>query len=174
MQNNSTDIVAAELIERRIYLIRGHRVMLDEDLASMYEVETKVLNQAVKRNIKRFPSDFMLRISSQEAGSLRSQIVTLKMQRGQHRKYAPYVFTEQGVAMLSTVLRSERAIMVNIQIMRAFTKLRELLSTHTELKRKLEELEQKYDSQFRVVFDAIKELMEPPAPPPKGRIGFQH
>ncbi|HHT9105306.1 MAG TPA: ORF6N domain-containing protein [Candidatus Wujingus californicus] len=144
--------------------------MLDTDLALLYGVKTKMLNQAVKRNIQRFPDDFMFQLTREEFNSLRSQIVTLK--RGQHRKYLPYVFTEQGVAMLSSVLNSERAIQVNIQIMRAFIKLKEMLSTHKDLKQKIEEMEKKYDYQFKIVFDAIKQLLEPPAEP-KGKIGFQ-
>ncbi|HHT9128861.1 MAG TPA: ORF6N domain-containing protein [Candidatus Wujingus californicus] len=144
--------------------------MLDTDLALLYGVKTKMLNQAVKRNIQRFPDDFMFQLTREEFNSLRSQIVTLK--RGQHRKYLPYVFTEQGVAMLSSVLNSKRAIQVNIQIMRAFIKLKEMLSTHKDLKQKIEEMEKKYDYQFKIVFDAIKQLLEPPAEP-KGKIGFQ-
>ena len=144
--------------------------MFDRDLANLYQVETKVLNQAVKRNIQRFPGDFMFQITKEELNSLRSHFVTLK--RGQHRKYLPYVFTEQGVAMLSSVLNSERAIQVNIQIMRAFIKLKEMLATHKDLKLKIEEMEKKYDYQFKIVFDAIKQLLEPPTKP-KGKIGFQ-
>ena len=168
MQNNSTAVVAAELIERRIYVIRGRKVMLDRDLAELYGVETRALNQAVKRNCERFPKDFLFELTRPEILDLSQNVISSSI------KHAPnvYAFTEQGIAMLSSVLRSRQAIMVNIQIMRAFTKLREMLATHTELKQKLEELEQKYDSQFRIVFDAIKELMEQPAPPPKGRIGF--
>jgi phage regulator Rha-like protein len=137
----------------------------------LYGVETKALNQAVRRNIVRFPDDFMFQLTKEEAQDLlRSQIVTLK--RGQHFKYLPYAFTENGVAMLSSVLNSERAIAVNIQIMRTFTKIREMLATHKELKQKVEEMEKKYDYQFKVVFDAIKQLIEPPQKPRK-RIGFK-
>ena len=178
--------VPDELIERRIYLIRGQKVMLDSDLAGLYGVETRTFNQAVSRQRKRFPEDFMFRLTSEEAeslrsqivisnvedDSLRSQIVTSKKGRG-GRRYAPYVFTEQGVAMLSSVLNSGRAIEVNIAIMRAFVRLRELLATHKDLARKLDEMERKYDEQFRVVFQAIRQLMEPPAPPPRRRIGFR-
>ena len=184
-----SNIIPAEIIERKIFLIRGNKVMLDRDLAELYGVPTKVLNQAVKRNIKRFPGDFMfqltqiekdevvancdylraLRFSPQFVIRSRSQIVTLK--RGQNIKYLPYVFTEQGVAMLSSVLNSERAILVNIQIMRAFTKLREMLLTHKDLAKKIEEMERKYDQQFKVVFDAIKQLLTP-SEKPKRRIGF--
>jgi phage regulator Rha-like protein len=164
-------IVPAELIERKIYLIRNKKVMLDSDLAKLYDVETKVLNQAVKRNIARFPKDFMFRLNKEEALELsRSQIVTLK--RGQNIKYLPHVFTENGVAMLSSVLNSEMAIQVNIQIMRTFTKIREMLSSHKDLKRKIEEMEKKYDSQFKIVFNAIKELMTLPEKQVR-KIGFK-
>ena len=132
--------------------------MLDRDLALLYEVETKVLNRAVKRNLQRFPSDFMFQLTPDEADSLRCQIGTSNKGRG-GRRYLPYVFTEQGVAMLSTVLNSERAILVNIGIMRAFVKLRQMLASNTELSRRLDELESKYDKQFRVVFVAIRQLM---------------
>ena len=145
--------------------------MLDSDLAAMYGVATKVLVQAVKRNSSRFPLDFMFQLTEDEDQSLRSQIVTLKTGRGKHRKYRPYVFTEQGVAMLSSVLNSERAIEVNIEIMRAFVKLREMIATHKELAKKLEHLEKRYDAHFKVVFDAIRELMTPPSPREK-KIGF--
>ena len=153
-------------------IVRGHKVLIDSDLAELYGVTTKVLNQGVKRNLSRFPDDFMFQLTWEEANALlRSQTVTLK--QGQNVKYRPKVFTEQGVAMLSSVLRSERAVQVNIAIMRAFVRLREMLSTHKELASKLEELERKYDSQFRVVFDAIRQLMvQPAADTPKPRIGF--
>jgi hypothetical protein len=164
-------IVPVELIERKIYLIRGHKVMLDSDLAELYEVETRTLIQAVKRNINRFPSDFMFQLNYQEIAGLRSQFVTSKTGRG-GRRYMPYVFTEQGVAMLSSVLNSDRAIEVNIHIMRAFVKLRELVASHKDLARKLNEMEKKYDVQFKVVFDAIRQLMSPPVPK-KRKIGFQ-
>jgi phage regulator Rha-like protein len=160
-----------ERIEQVTLFIRGNKVMLDSDLATLYGVSTKVLNQAVKRNLSRFPDDFMFQLTWEEADELlRSQSVTLK--RGQHRKYRPYAFTEQGVAMLSSVLKSERAVQVNIAIMRAFVRLREMLATHKELARKLEELERKYDAQFKVVFDAIRQLMTPPTAAEKGRMGF--
>ena len=165
------NMVRPAQIEQSIVLIRGHKAMLDSDLAELYGVETKVLNQAVQRNRNRFPSDFMFRLTEQEFSSLRSQIVTLETGRGRHRKYLPYAFTEQGVAMLSSVLRSKRAVQVNIEIMRAFVRLREILATHKDLARKLEALEKRYDSQFRVVFDAIRQLMTPPEPK-KRRIGF--
>jgi hypothetical protein len=164
-------LVPVEIIEKKILLIRGEKVMLDSDLAGLYEVSVKVLNQAVKRNIGRFPEDFMFQLTKKENESLRSQFVTLKKGRGEHRKYLPYAFTEQGVAMLSSVLNSERAVKVNIEIMRAFVKLRQLLSSNTELARKLEALEKKYDAQFKIVFDAIRELMTPPVKH-KRKIGF--
>jgi hypothetical protein len=157
-------LVPVERIEKAILLIRGKKVMLDADLASLYGVETRVLVQAVRRNLGRFPEDFMFQLSKEEVDFLRSQIVTLKRGRGQHSKYLPYVFTEQGVAMLSSVLRSPRAIQVNIEIMRAFVRLRQMLASHAELARKLDALEQKYDAQFRAVFDAIRQLMAPPEP----------
>ncbi len=148
--------------------------MLDRDLAGLYGVATKVLNQAVKRNIKRFPEDFMFQLTKEEDYSLWSQSVTLKTGRGKHQKYLPYAFTEQGVAMLSSVLHSERAIQVNIAIMRAFVKLREILSTHKELAHKLEELERKierHDVEIKGIFDAIRQLMIPPEKTKK-KIGF--
>ena len=154
--------VPAERIEQTILVIRGHRVMPDTDLAKLYGVATKILNQAVKRNRTRFPMDFMFQRTAEEATSSRSHIVTLKPSRGQHRKYRPYVFTEQGVAMLSSVLHSDRAVQVNIAIMRAFVRLREMIGSNKVLARRLNELEKKYDSQFRVVFEAIRELMAEP------------
>jgi phage regulator Rha-like protein len=167
-----TVLVPVERIEKAILFIRGQKVMLDSHLAGLYGVSTKRLNEQMRRNIKRFPSDFMFQLTAQEDESLRSQFATLKSGRGKHRKYLPYVFTEQGVAMLSSVLNSERAIQVNIEIMRAFVKLRELLSTHKDLARKLGALEKKYDSQFKVVFEAIYKLMETPAKGSKRSIGF--
>ena len=145
--------------------------MLDSDLAKLYDVPTKVFNQAVKRNKSRFPFDFMFQLAKEEFDNLRSQIVTLETGRGRHRKYLPYAFTEQGVAMLSSVLRSKRAVNVNIEIMRAFVRLREILATHKDLANKLEMLEKQYDAQFKVVFDAIRQLMTPPEPN-KRKIGF--
>lgn len=164
-------IVRVERIENAILFIRGHKVMLDRDLAELYGVETRVLLQSVRRNLNRFPGDFMFQLAVEENTALRSQIVTLKGGRGQHRKYLPYVFTEQGVAMLSSVLRSKRAIQVNVEIMRAFVRLRRLLASNEELARKLAALEKRYDAQFKVVFDAIRELMAPPSPKQR-RIGF--
>lgn len=166
------NLVPAERIERIIFLFRGHKVMLDADLASLYGVKTKALNQAVSRNIGRFPPDFMFQLNEEEAVRLRSQIVTLKPGRGQHRKYLPYAFTEQGVAMLSSVLKSERAVQVNVEIMRAFVRLRGLLASNADLARKLALLERKYDGQFKIVFDAIRKLMEP-AEQPRRAIGFK-
>ena len=136
-------VIPVERIEKAILLIRRQKVMLDADLAALYGVETRVLVQAVKRNLERFPEDFMFQLSKEEADFLRSQIVTLKRGRGQHSKYLPYVFTEQGVAMLSSVLRSPRAIKVNIEIMRAFIRLRKMLASHAELAQKLDALEKK-------------------------------
>jgi hypothetical protein len=163
-------LVPQELVERKIIFLRGKKVMLDHDLAGLYRVKTKALKQAIKRNKHRFPEDFMFQVNKEEAQEiLRSQFVTLK--RGQHYKYLPYAFTENGVAMLSSVLNSEQAIIVNIQIMRTFTRLREILATHEELRLKIEQMERKYDEQFRVVFDAIRQLVAPPARPWK-KIGF--
>ena len=164
------DVVPIENLINKIIFLRGHKVMLDSDLAELYGVETKMLKRAVRRNIDRFPVDFMFEISDDEYISLRSQFGTLK--RGQHSKYLPYAFTEQGIAMLSSVLHSERAIKVNIAIMRAFVKLRELLLTNKELNRKLQKMEAKYDKQFRIVFEVLKELMEKPKQPRK-EIGFK-
>ena len=162
--------VAVERIARAIHRLRGHNVMLDSDLAELYDVHVKVLNQAVKRNRKRFPPDFMFRLTVHEAESLRSQIVTSKPRRG-GRRTAPYAFTEQGVAMLSSVLRGSRAVRVNIAIMRAFIRLRVMLASNADLARKLDALEKKYDARFEVVFQAIRDLMTPVAAPRK-RIGF--
>src|SRR5436190_19034286 len=179
--------VSPESIQRAVLRIRGQNVLLDSDLAELYGVDVRVLNQAVARNAARFPSDFRFRLTAKEADSLRSQSVILKNQggvnslrtrvvtsdggRGRHRKYLPSAFTEQGVAMLSSVLRSPRAVRVNIQIMRAFVQLRQLLASRAELARKLDELEKKYDAQFKVVFEALRQLMTPPEPPRRS-IGF--
>jgi hypothetical protein len=163
--------IPVERIEKSIYLIRGERVMLDSDLAALYEVTTKVLNQAVRRNRERFPQDFMFQLNRLEADELnRSQFVT-GSQKHRNPRFRPYAFTEQGVAMLSSVLRSDRAAMVNIAIMRAFVTLRQMLASNAGLAKKLEDLEKKYDLQFRVVFDAIRELMIPPEPE-RRQIGF--
>ena len=165
------DLVPSEKIEKRIFLLRGQKVMLDADLAELYGVETGALKRAVKRNRERFPEDFMFPFTFQEVGILRCQNGISSW--GGHR-FLPYAFTEQGVAMLSSVLKSKRAVQVNIEIMRAFVKLREMLASHKDLALKLAEMEKKYDSQFKVVFDAIRELMTPIEPPPKpSRIGFR-
>jgi phage regulator Rha-like protein len=164
-----SSVVPVVIIERKIYLIRGQKVMLSTDLALLYEVEPRVLLQSVKRNIERFPPDFMFQLDYQEVTNLKSQIVISSW--GGLRKL-PYAFTENGVAMLSSVLNSQRAIQVNIQIMRTFTKIREMLATHKELRQKLEQMEKKYDNQFKVVFDAIRELMQPPEIK-KRKIGFK-
>jgi hypothetical protein len=163
--------IASDRVERMIHIVRGQKVMLDSDLAALYGVSTKALKQAVRRNRNRFPEDFMFEFTADETQAiLRSQFVTLR--HGQHSKYAPYAFTEQGVAMLSSVLKSPRAIQVNIEIMRAFVKVRGMLAAHADLALKLEALENRYDAQFKVVFDAIRELMATPPDPPQGRIGF--
>jgi hypothetical protein len=168
---SETTALVRKAIEERILLIRGHRVMLDADLAEIYGVTTKILNQAVKRNKERFPRDFMFQLDTDEFTNLRSQIVTSKRRGG--RRYPPYVFTEQGVAMLSSVLKSERAIHANIEIMRAFIRLRQMLASNAELARRLDELEKKYDSQFRVVFEAIRQILSPPDSKRRS-IGFKH
>ncbi|MBI5665972.1 MAG: ORF6N domain-containing protein [Nitrospirae bacterium] len=177
-----------ELIQRKIYLIRGQKVMLDSDLAELYGVETFNLNKAVKRNNDRFPEDFMFQLTKDEAdflrfqigilkteGQARSQSVEFKPGRGQHRKYLPYVFTEQGVAMLSSVLHSKQAIQVNIAIMRTFVKLKEMLSANKELAHKLGQLErkmEKHDDEIKLIFDAIRQLMLP-SETKKKKIGFK-
>jgi hypothetical protein len=165
-----SNIVPQEVIETKIFFIRGKKVMLDRDLAMLYGVETRTLNQAVRRNMKRFPEDFMFQLTPDEMKNWKSQIVISNKEKMGLRK-RPYAFTENGVAMLSSVLNSDRAITVNIQIMRTFTRLREMLMTHKDLKEKIEAMEQKYDYQFKIVFDAIKELLEPPVKPKK-KIGF--
>lgn len=174
-----SEMVPYEVIENKIFMIRGHKIMLDKDLAKLYGVSTKRLNEQAKRNMSRFPEDFMFQATEEEAAMLeklsprlRSQFATSN--RGGVR-YLPYLFTEQGVAMLSSVLNSERAVQVNIIIMRAFVKLREFLSTHKELAQKLKELEgkfEKHDTEILMIFDAIRQLMVPPPEPPKRKIGF--
>jgi len=167
-------IVPMEVVRSRIYLLRGKKLLLDSDLAELYGVETKRLNEQVRRNLSRFPADFMFQLTDQEVAGLRSQIATLKTGRGSHRKYTPYAFTEQGIAMLSSVLHSERAVQVNIAIMRAFVQMRELALSNRELARKLDALERKHaehDRQFVVVFDAIRQLMTP-VEKQKRKIGF--
>lgn len=166
------EIIPSETIVSKIYFIRGHKVMLDRDLAELYGVETKRLKEQVKRNSERFPADFMFELSPEEFNNLRSQIATSN--RGGTR-YLPMAFTEQGVAMLASVLHSDRAIQVNIQIVRAFVQLRRMIASHAGLRNKIEAMENKYDRQFRIVFDAIKELIaSQEAEPPKTmeQIGF--
>ena len=165
-------LISSENLASPILVIRGQKVMLDSDLAALYGVETKVLNQAVRRNIERFPEDFMFQLTSDEAERLRSQSVTSKSGRG-GRRTAPYAFTEQGVAMLSSVLSSPSAIRVNIEIMRAFVRLRQMATSNADLARKLNALERKYDGQFKIVFAAIRELTEPPIKKRSRRIGFR-
>ena len=163
------ELIPQEVIESKIFMVRGCKVMLDRDLAILYGVKTKVLNQAVKRNIKRFPVDFMFCLSRGEILRMSQFVTSLKY----HKSVS--VFTEQGVAMLSSVLNSERAILVNIQIMRAFVKIRKILITHKELAHKLAELERKidkHDADIRLIFEAIRQLMEPPPEKPKRQIGF--
>ena len=178
-----SNVIAVEVIATRIIELRGKKVMLDRDLAKLYGVKVKRLNEQAKRNRERFPDDFMFQVGKEEIGSLRSQNVTLNsrsqiatLKQGQNIKYLPYVFTEQGVAMLSSVLNSERAIQVNILIMRAFTKLREILLTHKELATKIDALERKYaehDDTIKAIFEAIKQLLEPPPVKPKPPMGFR-
>lgn len=181
---SETSVIPLGRIEQHIFLLRGQKVMLSPHLAELYGVAPRVLVQAVKRNAERFPDDFMFQLTSEEVTRSRSQIVTLKnptsgrsrsqiviLKRGENIKYLPYAFTEQGVAMLSSVLRSRRAIRVNVEIMRAFVRLRQLIASHADLAAKLDELEKKYDAQFRIVFDAIRQLMSEPTTPRK-RIGF--
>ena len=161
--------IPSERIEKAILLIRGEKVLLDKDLAALYQVSTSALNKAVTRNRDRFPSDFMFQLTKEEFSNLKFHFGTSSW--GGTRKL-PRVFTEQGVAMLSTVLKSKRAVMVNIEIMRAFVKLRRMLASHTDLARKLDDLEKKYDEQFAVVFEAIRQLMELPQEEQKRKIGF--
>lgn len=163
-------VIPIERIESNIFLLRGYKVMLSTHLAELYGVEPRVLVQAVKRNIERFPDDFMFHLTEAEFENLKSQFVISSW--GGLRRAAPYAFTEQGVAMLSSVLRSRRAVLVNIEIMRSFVRLRQMLASNVELARKLAALEKKYDAQFKVVFDAIRELMTPSEPKKKRPIGF--
>ena len=162
-----TTAIPVERIASKIYLIRGMKVMLDRDLAQLYGVETRVLNQAVSRNIERFPEDFMFSLVREEIMGISQIVISSEIKFSKNVR----CFTEQGIAMLSSVLRSKRAIQVNIQIMRAFTKLRQMLSTHKDLKRKIESMEKKYDQQFQIVFEAIKQLLETDEKPKK-KIGF--
>lgn len=167
-QSDELCSVSIEHIARSILMFRGQKILLDADLAELYEVETRALVQAVKRNLTRFPEDFMFQLTNQELTAIRSQSVIASRRNTRH---LPYAFTEQGVAMLSSVLRSDRAVRVNIEIMRAFVRLRQILVSNANLSRKLDALEKKYDKQFRVVFDAIRRLMIPPEPR-KRSIGF--
>ncbi len=166
--SKTSNIVPQEVIENKILFLRGKKVMLDKDLSPLYGVTTGNLNKAVRRNLERFPQDFMFQLTKEEFANLKFHFGISSW--GGTRKF-PYAFTENGVAMLSSVLNSKRAIQVNIQIMRTFTRLREMLLTHKDLQRKIEAMEKKYDYQFKVVFDAIKQLLEPPEKPKK-RIGF--
>jgi hypothetical protein len=165
-----SSLIPTERIERAIVALRGGRVMLDADLAALYGVPVKSLNQAVRRNLDRFPGDFMFQLTPAEFRRLRSQSVTSKTGRGGRRK-APYIFTEQGIAMLSSVLRSDRAVRVNIEIMRTFVRIRQMLRANADLARRLAALERRYDEQFKIVFDAIRRLVAPPEPN-RRRIGF--
>ncbi len=168
----NSSLIPVARIEKAIYSIRGERVMLDFDLAALYQVTTKALNQAVRRNRERFPLDFMFQLTTDEVLSVRSRSQSVTLKRGQNIKYRPHAFTEHGILMLSSILKSERAIQVNIEIMRAFVKLRQMLAANVELSRRLDELEGKYDRRFKVVFDAIRQLMSPP-PPGRKPIGFR-
>ncbi|MBI3501870.1 MAG: ORF6N domain-containing protein [Bacteroidetes bacterium] len=159
------------IIQKKIFEVRGHRVMLDRHLGELYDVPTKSINLAVKRNKNRFPSDFMFQLTKKEYDSLRFQFETLK--RGTHSKFLPYVFTEHGVAMLSSVLRSKKAVEVNISIMRAFILLRQLAISHKELLRKIKELEKKYDKNFAEIYQALNLLLDPPHPKRK-KVGYKH
>jgi hypothetical protein len=169
---NRTDLMSIEKIEKAIYLIPGEKVMLDRDLASLYAVSTAALNQAVRRNRERFPEDFMFQLTASEVAELNRSQIVIGSQKHRDPRSRPYAFTEQGVAMLSAVLRSDCAISVSIEIMRAFVKLRQLFMSNTELAHRLDELESKYDKQFKIVFDAIRQLMAKPVSDPK-EIGFR-
>src|SRR5215203_3627849 len=168
-------MIPDELVMNKIYLVRGLKVMLDNDLADLYDIETKRLKEAVRRNIDRFPEDFMFELTQDEFESLRSQIATLKTGRGQHPKYMPFAFTEQGVAMLSSVLKSETAIRVNIQIIRIFTRMREMIMTHKDILLQLKKIEKKlagHDEDITLIFGYLKQLLNPPQPP-RRKIGFK-
>lgn len=168
----NTNLIRSATIENSIYLIRGEKVMLDRDLATLYNVSTAAFNQAVRRNRDRFPEDFMFQLTSDEVAQLNRSQIVIGSEKHRDPRFRPYAFTEQGVAMLSSVLRSKRAITVNIEIMRAFVKLRQMLASHAELSRRLDELESKYDKHFKVVFNAIRQLMSPSARKRK-EIGFR-
>ena len=177
MKNKSSEIIISDTqILERIFVIRGQKLMLDKDLAEMYQVETKVLLQSVKRNLKRFPDDFMFQLSKDEWGTLRSQIVTSKFEKRGGTQYLPYAFTEQGVAMLSSVLKSDRAIEVNIQIIRLFTKMKEFILEHKDLYLKLEQLEFKFtshDRKMKTIFDYLNKLLQQEAKPRTVIEGFK-
>lgn len=172
----TTAIIPLKKIENAIYILRGQKIMLDEDLAELYEVPVKRLNEGVRRNSERFPKDFMFKISRRELDSiqsLRSQFATSNNSRG-GRRYLPMAFTEHGILMLSSVLRSKRAVQVNIEIMRAFVEIRKMILSHSDLCRRIDALESRYDEQFRIVFDAIRKLLTPDTPPEnERRIGFR-
>ena len=161
------------VIERKIYLLRRQKVLLDSDLAVLYGVETKQLNRAVRRNLERFPADFMFQLTPTEARALRFQIGTSDSETRGGRRYLPYVFTQEGVAMLSSVLRSERAVQVNIAIMRAFVRLREILATNRQLAAKVEAMERRYDAHFKIIFEVIQKLMAEPEESSRGELGFR-
>jgi hypothetical protein len=169
MTKNIKSVLPVSRIENSIFMIRSEKVILDHDLAAMYGVQTRALVQAVKRNLDRFPEDFMFQLSKDEFNNLKSQIVTSSWGG---RRTPPYAFIEQGIAMLSGVLKSKRAVLVNIEIMRTFVKLRRILATHDKLARKLAALERRYNKQFKQVFDAIREIMTPKTPPKQHQIGF--
>ena len=169
---NKSIVLADEAIISRIFVISGQRVIIDRDLAQLYGVETKQLKRQVRRNLSRFPADFMFQMSKKEFENWRSQFGTSNSADKMGLRYPPFCFTEQGVAMLSSVLRSPEAVAVNIQIMRTFVRLRGILAEHEDLKRQLATIERKYDGHFKAVFDAIREIMTPPEPPKKRRIGF--
>lgn len=171
------DLIPVERIAQKIYLIRGQKVMLDSDLAELYGVKTAALNQAVKRNLKRFPGNYMFQLTRDEYNSLRSQIVTLeKSGRGKYAKYQPHAFTEHGVVMLSSVLKSQRAIQVSLMVVEVFVKLRQMLSTNTELAHKIEQLErkiEKHDEEITAIFEAIRQILRPPEEQRQKQIGFR-
>ena len=170
--NNKNIVISQSVIISKIYFFRGKKVMIDHDLANLYGVETRRLNEQVRRNLKRFPNDFMFQLNEQELKNWMSQFATSNNSIKMGIRKLPYVFTEQGVAMLSSVLNSNRAIKVNIQIIRTFIKLREWILSNKDLKKRIDKLEEKYDEQFKIVFEAIKQLLQPPPSKPKKKIGF--
>ena len=173
MIKSKISVIPGDRVEKAILLLRGHRVLLDSDLSTLYGVTTKRLNEQVRRNRDRFPEDFAFQLTRAEYAALRSHFATLKTGRGQHRKYFPRVFTEHGALMAATVLSSRIAVQASIQIVRTFVRLRQFMASHSDLARKLETIEKRYDAQFKVVFDAIRELMAPEVPSTKPRIGFR-